>query len=386
MLKRSLTLTDLTLFGIASILGSGGFNLIGSGVSSGGALWPLALSIAAALLMGSAFTYASAFARFRHNTAETDMVRSVFGSSLENVGITSLLFYNIASIAVILVLCAKLLLPMASGGVHTGITLLLLTGIAGVSLLGIDVNKEILNVVTSGLLLLFCVVSLMGGGGVLTQSFPTLPMPSHNGFLNSVWLFFFVLVGFDALMKFAEETKHDADIPVSFYLTNILSATLTAGVAVAISVWLPGLTKTQADGAIPLLFAKFLGARIVWPMKIITSVFLFITTFVVFLATTRYLYGLGEKSGVLASLMDVNTAKAPWVAIAAVFCVASILLFLNNMELLVKITDIGFAVIASLVAGAVAVSDWRDGKTAEACVSGATATGFAGLVASAFLP
>ena len=378
MLNRSLTLMDLTLFGVASILGSGGFNLIGTSVREGGALWPLALGISFALLMGSAFTYARAYERFRQNTAETDMVRSVFGSSLENAGIASILVYNIANIAVILVVCTKLLMPSSS----VAVTLLMLAGMAGVSLLGIDVNKEIVNVVTGGLLLIFCAASLIGGAGVLTQSSQSLPTPSRAGFLNSVWMFVFVLIGFDALVKFAEEAKNESDIPTSFYLSNVISAILTAGAALAISVWLPGLTEAQSNVAIPLLFAKFLGPWIVGPMEMAISAFMLITTFVVFLATTRYLYGLGEKSEALAS---VNTAKAPWVAIATVFGAGSALVLLNNTGLLVKITDIGFAVIASLVAGAIAVADWRDGKIAEACVSGATASGFLGLIASAFL-
>jgi hypothetical protein len=369
---------DLTLFGVASILGSGGFNLIGTSVREGGALWPLALGISFALLMGSAFTYARAYERFRQNTAETDMVRSVFGSSLENAGIASILVYNIANIAVILVVCTKLLMPSSS----VAVTLLMLAGMAGVSLLGIDVNKEIVNVVTGGLLLIFCAASLIGGAGVLTQSSQSLPTPSRAGFLNSVWMFVFVLIGFDALVKFAEEAKNESDIPTSFYLSNVISAILTAGAALAISVWLPGLTEAQSNVAIPLLFAKFLGPWIVGPMEMAISAFMLITTFVVFLATTRYLYGLGEKSEALAS---VNTAKAPWVAIATVFGAGSALVLLNNTGLLVKITDIGFAVIASLVAGAIAVADWRDGKIAEACVSGATASGFLGLIASAFL-
>lgn len=378
MLNRSLTLMDLTLFGVASILGSGGFNLIGTSVREGGAMWPLALGISFALLMGSAFTYARAYERFRQNTAETDMVRSVFGSSLENAGIASILVYNIANIAVILVVCTKLLMPSSS----VAVTLLMLAGMAGVSLLGIDVNKEIVNVVTGGLLLIFCAASLIGGAGALTQSSQSLPTPSRAGFLNSVWMFVFVLIGFDALVKFAEEAKNESDIPTSFYLSNVISAILTAGAALAISVWLPGLTEAQSNVAIPLLFAKFLGPWIVGPMEMAISAFMLITTFVVFLATTRYLYGLGEKSEALAS---VNTAKAPWVAIATVFGAGSALVLLNNTGLLVKITDIGFAVIASLVAGAIAVADWRDGKIAEACVSGATASGFLGLIASAFL-
>jgi hypothetical protein len=51
-LKKTLTLTDLIFFGIASIVGSGGFNLIGEAVMKGGDWWPAALAVAAAVLHG----------------------------------------------------------------------------------------------------------------------------------------------------------------------------------------------------------------------------------------------------------------------------------------------------------------------------------------------
>jgi len=35
-LKRSLSFNDLLLFGVAAIMGSGGFNLIGDGIIAGG--------------------------------------------------------------------------------------------------------------------------------------------------------------------------------------------------------------------------------------------------------------------------------------------------------------------------------------------------------------
>jgi hypothetical protein len=58
---------------------------------------------------------------------------------------------------------------------------------------------------------------------------------------------------------------------------------------------------------------------------------------------------------------------------------------MNNTDSLVKITDLGFASIASLIAGSVAVADWRDGKIGSAAISGATGASFLGLIASAFL-
>jgi len=363
-------------------MGSGGFNLIGKGVRAGGSLWPWALCIAAALMMGSAFTYTGAFERFKNNTSESDIIRSVLGPAAEWIGSAAILVYNIVSIVVILVFCSKLLLPTSSWLTQVTLTLFILASMASIALLGIDVNKEVINVVTWGLIGFLCTASALGGYGVATL--PSQPSPSSTGFMTSLWMFVFVLIGFDALMKFAEETKDEADIPNSFYLSNIISTVLTAGVAVAIAVWLPGLTGAQEGLAIELLFAKFLGGWAMEPLKWLVLVFLLLAAFVVFLSVTRYLYGLGDKSDIIGALKLVNEAKAPWVSIATIFGSGSILALLNNTEMLVIITDLGFAVIATLVAGSVTIADWDDGKIGSAALSGATTAGFAGLIASAF--
>lgn len=52
-LAKSLNLFDLVGFGVASILGSGGFNLIGDGIRAGGAQFPLALGGVSLLFQGA---------------------------------------------------------------------------------------------------------------------------------------------------------------------------------------------------------------------------------------------------------------------------------------------------------------------------------------------
>jgi len=64
-LTKTLSLKDLVLFGVISIFGSGGFNLIGHALAQGGDYWPLALGAAAMLFLGSSRTYEEAFNEFK---------------------------------------------------------------------------------------------------------------------------------------------------------------------------------------------------------------------------------------------------------------------------------------------------------------------------------
>jgi len=383
-LKRTLTLTDLTLFGITSILGSGGFNFIGKGVSSGGSWWPAAICIAAALLMGAAYAYDGAFQRFKQNTAESDIVRSIFGPWAESAGAIAILLVHLANIVVIVVLCSKLLWPAGSWNVQVATTVGLLAAITAAALGGIELDKLVIDGSSWIIIATLVAASSFAFAGLGAQEL-TLPAPTQGGFFNSILMFFYVFAGFDTLMKFTEEAKEEQDIPRSFYLSILISFMLTAGVSAALSYWTPGLSEVKQENAIGWLFAAFTGPWIVKPFKWLILILMILTTFVTFLAASRYLHGLGDKAEWLAPLKEVNEVSAPWIAILSVFGVGSCVALVNNTELLVMLTDFGFSIIAALVASSVAVADWRDGALGSAAVNGATGLGFLGLLGSAFL-
>ena len=98
-LKKTLTLQDLVFFGIASIVGSGGFNLVGEAIMKGGDWWPLAFALASAVLMGSARTYEEAFNAFKTNTAESDFVKQNFGENSSLISTSAIMIWNILSIS-----------------------------------------------------------------------------------------------------------------------------------------------------------------------------------------------------------------------------------------------------------------------------------------------
>jgi hypothetical protein len=375
MLTRSLTLTDLVLFGIAANMGSGGFSLIGTGVHEGGAWWPLALLLAGVLMMGASFTYSDAFERFRSSTAESDIVRNAFGPFAEMIGTGSIVFYSLASIVVILILCANIVLPGGSWISHVGITIASLAGMSGLALGGMDLDKQLITGFTWSLIGVLLLAALLGHH---TRTSASGPVSSPN-FMNSLWMFLFVLMGFDVLMKFAEETEEDVNIPAAFYLSNGLSILLTAAVGTAIAHGLP--RSQQNTTAIASLFSASLGDGVFQPVRWIIVLYLLVTAFIIFLGTSRYIYSLGKDTW----LRSTNESNAPWASIIAVFGSGSVLALLNHMSHLVMITDVGFSIIAALVAGSVAIANWREEKFGAVAVSGATAAGFSGLIAAAFL-
>ena len=384
MLDRALTLTDLTLFGVASIVGSGGFNLVGKAVRAGGSWWPVAFLISATLLLGAAYAYSEAFAFSGKNTAESDLVASVFGPVGETVSIGAIMLFNIVSISAILVFCSQLLLPEGSWISQVGISLATLAGMACFSLAGIEFNRVSIDAVAYVLVAVLAGTASLGLYGLSAAPPSREGLGSGSSFTTSLLMMFYILAGFDSNMKFAEEAVNSADIPQSFFTSNVISLLLVAGVALAIQYWLPRLTAAKESNALGNLFSVFAGPWIIEPTKYLMIAFMITTTFIVFLSQTRYLFGLGEKFSALAPLKEVNGASVPYNTVALVATLVGLAVLINHTETLVRISDVGVIGLLGLVATAASVTDWRSGSFISSLVNGLTATGFGGLLGVCF--
>ena len=77
-LKRSLSLTLVSFYGIGTILGAGIYVLVGKVAAEAGMLTPLAFLLAALLAALSAFSYAELSARFPKSAGEAIYVNEAF--------------------------------------------------------------------------------------------------------------------------------------------------------------------------------------------------------------------------------------------------------------------------------------------------------------------
>lgn len=385
-LKKTLTLWDLVLFGVSSALGSGGFNLIGKAVRTGGGLWPVLLGGVAALFMGVSWVYSRALRIEGTNTSETDIIERIFGLSVASAAGCGVLLFHVFAIAVSLVFVAHLIMPAASWVGQVGLATVFLAIMTWFSLSSISVNKEIINWTSWALLVVLFAAAGLGGVGAVSQRLPPSGAPTTSSAAQSLLYFVFIFAGAEVLMKFTEESiDPQHDLPLAFFASNGLSVLLALGLATAIAIWVPGLTVSQECNALGHLFARFGGANLVGSMKVAMSVFVLITTFIMFLATTRYLYGLGEKSDTLRWLTDTNSSAAPWKAVASLAVVCFLGLLINNTDTLVKISDVGLVSIVGLVAAAVCVYDYGAGDPISSAISGLTAGGLGGVLRAVFL-
>jgi L-asparagine transporter-like permease len=101
-----------------------------------------------------------------------------------------------------------------------------------------------------------------------------------------------------------------------------------------------------------------------------------ITMFVTFLATTRYIFGLGEKYK-LKFLTNLNDKNVPTVPIIATTAVVGVTVLINHFGTLVSVADLALGSFLFLVAAAATKSKYDKGEIP--IIEGLTATGFLGV-------
>jgi hypothetical protein len=382
-LKKTLSLYDLVFFGIASILGSGGFNLVGEAVMKGGDAWPAALAIASAVFMGSAKTYEEAFNAFKTNTAESDFVKKIFGENSSLVTISAVMLWNILSISTILVVCSHMLFPEGAWIGQITFALMLLGLMGFFSLKGLDVNKETINAFSAVLVVVLGGVSFLGASGVMQKGIPSVPAIPEKSFVASLLFFYFILAGFDALIKFTEETKDPKNVPRSFYISNLLSIALVLGICLAFVTTVDMRRLWKFDNGIGEILHKFLGGNTKMIVTYFAVLYMIITTFVTFLATTRYLFGLGDVYKGLDFMKVVTEAKVPINAVLFTLSTAALGIIVNHKESLVRAADFGLSALLLMVAAAATKSVVSQGKIPW--IEGTTTAALAGFMGLSFV-
>jgi hypothetical protein len=378
-LDKTLSLKDLVLFGVISIFGSGGFNLIAHALVNGGDYWPLALAGAAALFLGSSRTYEQAFNEFKKNTSESDFLEKYIGTSASYATIASILVFSVFSMATILVLCVRILIPDAAWLTQSFTAVSLVTLMGLFSLQGIDANKNIVNISSGVLVFILSCISLVGLGGSFQgiSHVPNVPEITNPSLIQSFLYYFYLIAGFDVLMKFSEETKDPTDVPKSFYISNILGITFILGLSLAV-VNFTDLKKVKPlERAVGFMLNNITGTNIKGYFSVMAVFFMIITMFVTFLATTRYIFSLGEKYEGIKFMTVLNEHKVPTIPIIATTAVVGVTVLINHFNTLVSIADLALGGFLFLVAAAATKAKYEKGETP--IVEGLTAAGFVGV-------
>lgn len=355
-LRRSLSLSLVTFFGLGNILGAGIYVLVGKVAGEAGYYAPLAFFIASLIAALSAFTYAELSSRYPVSAGVAAYVDQAFHRRYLSTAIgltivlavlvsTSVLMHGFAGYLRVLVDLPMWLITSAVA-VLTG--LLVAVGItASVRVAAVFTLIEI-----AGLLLII----FYGGGHLLQHQAAIAAVDTElglvgvSGVLAGSFLAFYAYMGFEDMVNVAEEVKDPVkNMPRAILLALLVSTILYAAVS-TIAVWVvPPAELAASDAPLVAVYQAASGN----PPQLMTVIGLFAVingALVQLIMASRMLYGMSNKGWLPGFLSRVNPfTRTPLNSTLLVVAVVLVLSALFELVMLAQLTSYIILIVFALV-------------------------------------
>jgi amino acid transporter len=347
-LKPAITKTMLLFFIVGDILGGGIYALVGEvGDKVGGAIWT-AFAVAGVVAAFTAASYAELVSKYPHAGGAALFVHRAFRVPL----FTFLIAFAVMSSGV----ASAATLATAFGGDYLSEFVDLPTVLVGVAVIavlalinfrgikesvGFNMGCTLIELTGLALVAVIGIAFLLDGGGDAGRAFefkegdaPLLLVVSGAS------LAFYALIGFEDSVNVAEETR---DAPRAFPPTLFLGLGIAGAVylliTVVASMAVPVDTLAASDG--PLLEVVQLG-----PLAMSTKVFSAIALFALvngalinMVMASRLLYGMAQQGVIPRWFGRVHhVRRTPWAGIVLSAAIAAVLVVIGDLETLADTT------------------------------------------------
>ncbi|MGM5480493.1 MAG: APC family permease [Nanobdellota archaeon] len=340
-LEKRLRLFDTTMAGVGFILGAGIYVLIGVAASNAGSAMWLSFLLAGLAALASGLSYAELSSLFP--VAESEYRYSTEGLN-RGAGFFS----------------------------YISVILALTIGIAGVSLgfagyfselfsientfliaLGVVIFFALLNwfstkysakvnlvcTIASIVGLLSIVVLAFFNTGVHNPSYFSMPT-GFSGILGGASLIFFAFLGFEGIVKMADETKNARKvIPRAVILSIIISTVVYVAVAIASISVLPWDKLATSSAPLADVAAAVLGDKAFVFLSIIALLSTANTVIMGILSSSRGFYGFGQIFKQFKWISKIGKRNTPLRAIILTSIIAILFLFFKDISVIVGFTN-----------------------------------------------
>lgn len=340
-LKRTLGLTECIFFGVGSILGAGIYTLIGKVAGlSGNFIW-LSFLIAAGSALFTAFSYAELSAAFPKAGGEYEYAKQAFGKKAGVfLGITISL-NGIISGATVAIGFAGYLSAL------TGISLLvsamgiivLLFGVNAIGIRGSSVFNIICTLIEAGGLFFVIYAALPYLGEV---NYVKPPAQGYNGILAASALAFFAYIGFEEIVKLAEETKApEKNIPRALFIASAIVIAIYSLVAIGAVSVIPYQELGKSASPLADVIGKDYGQT---GVIIISVIALFATSNTILsnmIGSSRVLLNISKETKALKLFSYVSPKrKAPLAALVLILLLMLGFALIGNIEIIARIATV----------------------------------------------
>ena len=347
-LKRELSLVEVTLTGVGSILGAGIYVLVGKAAGLAGNLVWFSFLFAGIAASLSALSYMELSSMYPRAGAEYEFVRKAFGEKVGLlVGLLIIYVVVITSSAVALGFGGYYNLLFGTGSLTGAIGVLLILGF--VLFYGIKESARLAILITliefSGLLIIIYIgIPFLG-----TVNY--FEMTSFTGVFEASALIFFAFLGFEDIVRLAQETKDpEKTTPKALILAIFTTVILYVCVAVAAVSVLDYKTLGVSEAPLAEIAAVVLGDEAFTLLSWIALFSTVNTVLVVMLGGSRIVYGMAASGSLPDILSRVHPSRGtPWVSIIGIVGLSILFTFLRDIETVANISNFMIFIVFFMV-------------------------------------
>ena len=365
-LHRSLKLSQITLYGIGSILGAGIYVLLGEVALVSGSLLPLAFLCAALVVSFSAYSYRHLARRFPHAAGEAVYIQEAFNSVPLSrlVGLTLVFSGTVSSATIARGFTGyfSLIHPLPDALM----IILLVFGLSALAVWGVRQSVAVAVATT--------VVELFGLALVIWASYDSLPtlldnprqyivpdsLPAWAGVATGAFIAFFAFIGFEDMVNMAEEVENpERNMFLGILLALIITTSLYIVIALCAVATVPIDELAGAQAPLALIIERNT-AFPVTVMALISMVAVVNGALLQIIMCARVLYGMSKRQMLPALFSRVHPrTRTPHVATVLVGVCVMIFALTLPLVTLAKITSTAILGVFSLVNASLLRLNWR---------------------------
>ncbi|NEU07736.1 amino acid permease [Flavihumibacter sp. R14] len=339
-LKRTLGVGECIFFGVGSILGAGIYTLIGKVAGFAGNLTWLAFMIACVTALCTVFSYAELSAAYPKAGAEYVYSKHALGKktgvflglmiSINGIISGATVAVGFAGYFIELIPVNMLIASLAI------IFLIFLTNVAGIR------QSSVVNII-------FTLIEAGGLVFVIVIAFPyigeadltTLPPGGPAPLLQAAALSFFAYIGFEEIVKLAEETKQpEKNIPRALFSASIIVMVFYALIAISAVSVIPWEELAESKSPLADIVDKGMGSA---GATAITIIALFSTSNTILsnmLGSSRVILNISEETKLLNRFATVSKKrKTPVAALLLILIVMSTFSLIGKIEVIAMIAN-----------------------------------------------
>ncbi|GAB4507921.1 MAG: amino acid permease [Sulfuricaulis sp.] len=355
-LKRSLSLVQITLYGLGTILGAGIYVLVGKVGGLAGLYAPVAFVVAAALAALTGLSYAELSARYPKSAGEPVYVQEGLRWRALSILVGFLIILtgvvSAATIANGFVGYLHVFVPVPD---WLAITLLVLL-LGALAAWGISESVMAASLITlvevGGLILVLFVAgdSLGDLPARLPELIPPLDAGIWQGILLGAFIAFYAFIGFEDMVNVAEEVKDPArTLPLAIIIAIAVSTVLYLLVSLVAVLALPPAELVQSRAPLALIYERATGSA---PVLIsLISIFAVVNgALIQIIMASRVLYGMSREGWLHAAFGRVHAGtRTPLLATAVATAIVLGLALWLPLVTLAKVTSFIILVVFAVI-------------------------------------